>query len=134
MTDLEVLLARVEAAAGPDRGLDCDIFCATAESPFVNYYPDCVLASLGGFAARVEIADIDKFTSSIDAAVALCERVLPGWTAWEIRSRAGKSIFHAEVSRLVNGEEDIEAANSASPALALLAAILRAKITEAKDA
>lgn len=77
MRDLSDLIDRVRVATGPDRELDCAIFCATAESPFQNYYPDCVMASQGGFAARVEISDIPKFTGSIDAAIELCERVLP---------------------------------------------------------
>ena len=71
------LIDRLKAATGPDRELDCLIFCETAQSPFTSYYPDCVLASLGGFAARLEISDIDHYTASIDAALALVERMLP---------------------------------------------------------
>lgn len=65
------LVARLQMAFGPDRALDCDIFVATAESPFVSYYPDCVLATQGGFSARLEISDIPAFTASADAALSL---------------------------------------------------------------
>lgn len=73
-SDARVLLElaeRVEAATGPDRDLDCAIFCATAASPFDNYFPDCILASMGGFSARVEISEIAHYTSSIDVAMSL---------------------------------------------------------------
>ena len=121
MTSLTDLLARVEAAQGPDRELDCAIFCATAASPFQSYYPDCVLASQGGFAARLEIDDIEKFTASLDAAVALMERVLPGWS-WTLRSNSTAVLWSPQ-----SDAHDREmVARCATPALALLAAILRA--------
>ena len=69
-----------------------------------------------------------RYTSCLDAAVSLCSAVLPGWTAWEIRSRANKTRFHAEVSRVVDGEEEYIAASHSTPALALVTAVVEAKI------
>ncbi|WP_155897688.1 hypothetical protein [Aureimonas ureilytica] len=85
-------------------------------------------------------------TSSIDAAVALADKVLPGW-AWGVSSEPpvhGKS-WHASVSNVGFGipgaaEEASEATivGEASyvpggPARALVAALLRAKIAQEGD-
>ena len=88
--DLSTLAERLEKATGPDREIDCLIFVATAESPFESYYPDCVLAVLGGFRARVEINEIPPYTASIDAALALVEAMLPpyGWS-WRVQHTLG---------------------------------------------
>lgn len=110
------LSERVEALQGPDREVDCLIFVETAESPFVSYYPDCVLASIGGFAARLEIADIPFYTDSIDAAVALVERVLPGWWWWSVQSDG--------LAHLAREGETSEAYSGPTPAIALLRALL----------
>ncbi len=79
---LRALLARVEAC-GPkgDRELDCLLWCQFAESHFEYHGGDCVLAVMGGFSARLDWEEMPHPTSSLDAAVALVERVLPGW-AW----------------------------------------------------
>jgi hypothetical protein len=64
MTDiskLRELLDRVESATGHDPRLDHVIN---------GLFPDCELGA-------------PYYTGSIDAAVALCERVLPGW-AWKV--------------------------------------------------
>jgi hypothetical protein len=64
LAKLRELLARVESASEPLIELDREI---------------------GGIleAALVNIVEPPRYTSSIDAAVALAERVLPGW-AWKI--------------------------------------------------
>lgn len=60
------------------------------------------------------------FTASLDASVALLERVLPGW--WWALNQEGESVFAVHVWRLM-----VDARGEAtSPARALLAAILRA--------
>jgi len=84
---IDALIERLREARKGSRELDCAIFCSTAESPFENYYPNCILASLGGFSARVEISEIPKFTTSLDAATELCERLLVGWH-WSIRKKS----------------------------------------------
>ncbi len=68
------------------------------------------------------------FTGSVDAALTL---VPEEWTAWELSSKANKTQFRAELSRLVglNSEnEDFEDGWSATPALALCIAALKARI------
>ena len=130
MTDLSDLINRVRVATGPDRELDCAIFCATAESPFQNYYPDCVMASQGGFAARVEISDIPKFSGSIDAAAALCECVIPNFHRWTVGYGNGETFAYVDWR---DGDEDNWDRCTTRPApaptapLALTLAVLLAK-------
>lgn len=116
-TDLEKLrelLARVESAAEPLIELDREI---------------------GGIleAALVNIVEPPRYTSSIDAAVALCERVLPGWK-WAVRNCSGgptASVHHG--SETPNVWNKTKAARSSTPALAFCAAILRAKIAQLEN-
>lgn len=87
MTDLDDLIARVEAATAEDRELDGLIYgwlhntepCGTfmvgvGEAKFQFRHPEKPNA-----AWYVSESNVPAFTSSIDAAVALVERVLPGW-------------------------------------------------------
>lgn len=125
MTDratLEALLSRVESATGADRELDYDIPRAIARPPEGaiwttdrDYYP--------------------PITSSLDAVLALVERELPGWKwtatnigyddgAWQ--GKPGALLKHPASS-----DRPTAKACAATPALALLAALLRAKIAEA---
>jgi len=111
------LIERLEKATGPDRDLD-----------------EAILKSFGihSWAGRMSYQDgplwIDfgssEITASIDAAVALTERVLPdvGWSV------ATNRIDRRRVARLWTGEiDDGKAHAGASPAIALCLAILRAK-------
>lgn len=125
MTDL---ITRLREAKEGSRELDCDVFCATAESPFVSYHPDCVMATLGGFAARVEIKDIPAYTTDLSAAVALAERVLPGWH-WSIRKKStNPDFFEGLVTPAAwSYAADRFKASHDSAALALCLAILTAK-------
>jgi hypothetical protein len=123
MSDLAELLARVEAATGPDRKLDCALYCATAESPFENYYPDCVLAVLGGFRARLEIEDVPKLTASLDAALALVERVRPEASVLMGLRQSAETRPWARVNGVTRSGADPVAETIP---LALLAALLRA--------
>ena len=107
------LRERVKKATGPDRELDCDLFVAAADSPFVSYYPECVLAAQAGFTARLEIAQIPAYTASIDAALALVERMLPGSGVASLREPSR----YRELSKL---------GTVVSVPLAILAALLRA--------
>lgn len=94
-------------------------------------------AEAGTFALDREIAEavgwqgmekgrrLPCYTTSIDAALTL---VPEGWTSWEVGSRAGKTRFRAEVSRLPeNHIEDAVIGHARAPALALCIAALRAK-------
>lgn len=141
MIDLQDLLARVEAAAGPDRVLDfelhigivCDeIWPATNRQGFVtNPYSrmsDYLATYRDVINADDQDFDFPRYTASLDAALALCERVLPGCRyRLEKDAPATSKAFWATCG--MPGEQ--EHAEAASAPLALLAAILNAKIAEA---
>lgn len=110
MTDpdaLRELLGRVEAATGPDRQMDYDLYARLLGKP-----PS----------GKVQLPP--QYTSSIDAALALVERCLPGalWTVQHL----GEGDFAAHV-----GSPDFNAVMCGSevlktPALAVLSALLSA--------
>jgi len=68
---LRALLARVEAANGSDRELDLAIAGALV--------PDVICLRYNEVKDKNEAFTHWEYTASIDAAVALIERVLPGW-------------------------------------------------------
>lgn len=86
MTDLSSLIARLEAAGGPDRELDCHLWVAAqggdARMNYVESESKCFVWERGidGMWIRgvVNFRAVPSYTSSIDAAVSLAERVLPG--------------------------------------------------------
>lgn len=66
------------------------------------------------------------YTASVDAAIALAERVLPGWH-WSIYDTDGVGRCNAQMERPdFTGAEDFDG-TGATPAIALLIALLRAK-------
>lgn len=107
MTDLSSLLARIESATGPDRELDSEI--AFALTP-----PD---AEIGLLALN--------YTASLDAVIALCERVLPGWS-WAVDS--GYAANHHKSHAEAWTGDDEGSGDAATPALALCAAIIKARM------
>lgn len=76
MADLSSLIARVEAATGPDRELDARLDALARNRTgfrWGGHYYDCdQLVGAGG-------DDVFPYTSSVDYALALVERLLPGW-------------------------------------------------------
>lgn len=85
-----------------------------------------ILDSLHGTTMHRDVPDC---TASLDAAVALVERVLPDWTAWELASRQAKKHFRAELSKLLDdGSEQYVSARHNTPALALCTALVKALI------
>lgn len=117
---IEELLGRVKAATGPDRGLDDAILKALSIHSWAGRmsYPDLPM--------WVDFGSSD-ITASIDAALALTERVLPGWGI-EIGRPAGRGgIGNA---RLYPGDERNAELTffgmGETPALAILAATLSA--------
>jgi hypothetical protein len=127
MTDiskLRELLERVESATGQDREIDRCLFDMACGGLF---WPENVSLWQSDRYSRAP----REFTSSIDAAVALCERVLPGWVVLGLYDTAkgsgGWLVFQSCNVKLTNGENGAEARSATRP-LALCAAILRAKI------
>lgn len=118
MTDLEDLIARVSAATEPS----IDLFIRVAASIDPVAYP-------GRWVGDQEAADwrfnrFEKFLGAgawEQAALSLMERCLPGWT-WSVgnlRVGAQAYLMRAEGAQLIGGP-------AASPALALILAMLRA--------
>lgn len=126
--EMETLAARVEALAGPDRAVDCLIWCATAESHFEYHGGECVLAVQGGFAARLDWKELPHPTASLDAAMTL----VPDDPWIEIKGprkylnipTTVPNIWSANVSQW--NHEGQAMGWGATPALALTAACLRA--------
>lgn len=126
MTDLIELAERCERGSGADRELDADIAMAVLglthdgrPEPYRNY----TRTDADGF--QVTGADtvmVRPYTISLDATVALLERVLPGWM-WSV-SASGNS--WATVTGPPNRVGYWTSGHPKSPARALLAATLRA--------
>lgn len=109
------LLARVEAATEPDARLFGDIFVALESSAY-EWEADWVrLLDAGAWAS---------------AAIALVERRRPGWQ-WSIDSpyAPNHKLAHAE---LWTGDDEA-IADAHTPALAALAALLKAEIAHADE-
>jgi hypothetical protein len=116
---LRELLARVETATRPDRKLGYDILRLL--HPEWKSYADEQFHDNKFYSPRI--------TSSIDAAVGLIERVLPGryWaTTGQWNVEGGK---HTPGAQIDAGCFPIIITNAATPALALCAAMLHALIT-----
>ena len=157
-TELQRLLERVEAATGPDRELDAmaaiafhqggirhdltvtaesvaDVLDASADDP--ESCPDC--GAQRRFPGAVVVAPV---TASIDAALALVERVLPEWQGVYLtsewtglrRPEAWSAAFVCTLRRGLTSYITAESGERPTLPLAILAALLRAKISEAATA
>lgn len=119
MTDLKDLIAKCERATGGDRELDAAI--ATALDDWSEHWEAEDLHSEPKL-----FKDCDDYTSSIDAALALCERVLPG--IWYVlakgRLQASEPLFGCEM--LFGSDEQIAIADGPTQALAIVIATLKA--------
>lgn len=111
------LLERVEGATGPDRELDAAL-CAT-----LRFGGDERCVRYPKTWTRVgQIRDwVPVYSASLDAALALVERVLPGWT-WEGGRDPAKASW-AYLYAKIDGPTF--SASAPTAALALLAALLR---------
>jgi hypothetical protein len=123
---LTELLERVEAASGADRELDALIAChfvfkslrpATAADVILNYVP-----RPGDIKTDMGFLMADPYTASLDAALALVDRVLPGWckSAVDLRPEPCEG-YVWERGHVGNIQ-----GKAPTPALAVLAAMLRA--------
>lgn len=119
MTDLSQLIERIEAASGPDRELDMLIQNACRKGR-KRHHTDSYRA-----------ANAPRYTASIDAAMTL---VPTGWLMaglWERNTNRPNWRWKAELWS-PDADRDVSgiARNSESPALAICAAALRARIKE----
>ena len=119
--DLQALLERVEKAEGPDRELDDAID---------KWKLDTLLTR--DTSARFALI-CPPYTASIDAAVALVEKMLPGWKWCVQREIHPDNWFFAYVFIVNEGTSFADHRGMAhGPALALIAALLRALIAQEK--
>jgi len=141
MSQIAELIKRVEGLTGPDRETDARVWCllnpGTVYKDHFEAYgrprqtqvqytepPKRTRLVTGGHRPHA-----DDWTASIDAVVALIERVLPGW---RIEARIGQWPPH-EPRRTVLWNNDTKqqssvfgySADAPTPALALLLALLR---------
>jgi hypothetical protein len=130
MTSLSNLRARVEGAEGPSRKLDVWIWKATAPDEYRrDMYRSAVLRPRGqaieDFEPGWAVKAAPPYTASLDAALALVERVLPG-RDWSLTTDLWGKLFMATIWKDAGGDIAGEAETRSTPALALLAALLRA--------
>lgn len=118
--DLSDLIARVEAATGPDREIDVAILRALPiEGGWFSVWPDHL---------TWDSLDAGKFapplTASLDAALGLAERVLPG-VMWQVGFDPDDGSMCARLVTVPPPCAHVKA-NHDTPALALCLAILKA--------
>lgn len=119
---LRSLIARVEAATGPDREIDGEVLCAVRGIPFVRW-DGAGLVWQDDFGIRHTDADhVPRVTESVDAVLA----IVPEGYSWHLWS-VSDGLPNAEL-RPKGGGSPIYGLRDrrAPPALALLAAVLRA--------
>lgn len=114
--ELEALLAEIRKSPGCSPSLDTEIECVLMGAKSVE----------GGFRVYKNhlYYEPPEYTSSVDAALALVERVLPEHD-WIIGHTNGGLTIHAQIGP---GEMHF----GETPALAILTALLSAKIDEAR--
>lgn len=123
MADLSELIEKVKAETGWEPRIDADVATTIGGYAYEKrgsdrkewFYPP------EGKRFRPRKDRPPAYTASLDAVVALAEEVLPGW--WWRVSQSGAAELH---SPALNGKDYQELA--ATPALALLLAILTAKL------
>lgn len=127
--DLQRLVERIEAATGPCIMLDRDI--ALAVYPGAKSIDQDVRISVWDGNGRTKV-NVKPYTASLDAALSL----VPAECRFNLNKRPfadGRADgYHAQVwySRYYATADDMPNAWAATPALALCAAALRARITQ----
>lgn len=144
---LEELRDRLKAATGADCKIDDDIATLILGWRYVEKYShddegERVLDIAEWRDEKDQYAMCpDAYTASLDAAVALAERVLPGWQCviagpWvyaQHYEKAGQKVWDAGIVDGDNSYQDLiddDLSNGATPALALCLAIVRALIVK----
>lgn len=126
MADLSSLIARLEKAEGPSREIDRDI--ALTVDGFVyekrgeDAKPWFYHSTIGGRRQLISLYSSERlpaYTSSIDAAVSLAERVLPG-------HQVNVTIYTDRMAKASIGNNWLPPVRAVSAALAVCLATLRA--------
>jgi hypothetical protein len=104
VANLRALLDRVEKARGPDRNIDADL--------------DLLCRSVEPTGSK---ETGEQFTTSEEVALAFVQLMLPGWRA----ALFGRN-FSGEYQGVVRRDEDSYIGRGGTPALAIIAATLRA--------
>lgn len=141
MSNLPELLARVQAAKGPDREIDALVHCLDKGLTFQKFMrvnerqtrPDTPLGKAYSFRTEkgeTAIWQTEHYSESLDALAALAERVLPGYNIESgFRRREGSAwaiVWPDDGDR----DDDYHAGKAATEPLSRLAAILAAKIAK----
>lgn len=127
MGDLAGLVERVGKASGPDEQLDLDIAEAVGvihrDERGKLFMPDDFGGRVyGGLGDHILVGDL---TSSIDAALALVAKVLPGAADYSISVWLVAGNHDRPTARIWNDDVEFRS-RGANPALALLLALLSA--------
>ncbi len=136
MSGLTELLARVEGCKGPDREIDCAIAVAL-EGYYTKPHPGwpddptrTMYCKIDADGSRIEPGNasdmlVHEYTGSIDAALALVERMLPGWDYGMDRDQGEFIVtLTAAGASMAKGHQ----AEAATLPLAILTALLNALI------
>lgn len=135
MTGLSSFLARLEAASGPDQRLDRELWevvvgeCTHRRTHFIMLEND--ERQLECTDCGADTYGSDKWsglTRSLDAALALCERVLPGWEVLLSNEGAVPSDWVASIGP--RGTFTSYEAVTPAPARSLCIAIVKALIAQ----
>lgn len=132
MTSLTSLIERIEAATEGSRELDGSIYIAVNIPPEKTGRIDQIDGCVGWWpkgAPYVSAIEVPRYSTSVDAALTL----LPEGKCWRLAHGhlVGCTSAVAEVMERGFGTK-LSLAEAATPALALLAAILRARQTEGR--
>lgn len=130
LSNLEQLLDRVVKATGADRELDRDI------ASFFGDYVKCEPRNRTWRSApsrKGPWRTLPDYTSSVDAAIAFIERVLPGW-AKESYEAPNEGVMVRLISPTIPSTEHWGGSRTATLPLALVAAALSALIVKEKAA
>ena len=141
MSNLQELLERVEKAEGGDRAIDTALellLLSATTKEFPGADPRSGLVLILDAKERWVTCDADECTASIDATVALVEKMLPG--CW-VDLCGPRKYLHIPTPSPNHWRGMINAWNAqrdvvgwgATPALALIAALLSAMIAQEKE-
>jgi len=132
MTDLQSLKQRVERATGPDWQIDLDISAALVWPPEWKALkrPDGHYDFRDNETADAALSVHKEWTASIDAALTLVERLLPGWNVYLRRYSDGWYALIQEPSYAVQYPASAQFANAD---LAVIHALLTALLSKGSE-